>query len=217
MARRLEHARARELELQRALRIEVGHREPLPRDRNAILAAGVADLARRDAGCARQPARDLLGRALALLDPDEACDRPLRSARRRGARRPRSLRERRDARARRSEQRELVAGRERAPVQRRGAEAAQRVQMFGRRVAHVARESVAGMHALEARHDRVAVHLRDDRRRRDRAVARVAADQSGLRRRRCRESCARRRARDRATDRARARRGASPRVPRDRR
>ena len=71
MASRLQHAGALEFQPQRALRIEIRYGEPLARDRNAILAAGVADLARRDAGRARKPAHDLLGGALALFDTNQ--------------------------------------------------------------------------------------------------------------------------------------------------
>ena len=71
MAVRLEHAQAGQLERERGLGREARHREPLRRHRDAVLAAGVADLGRADAPRARELARHLLRGAQPLLDPHE--------------------------------------------------------------------------------------------------------------------------------------------------
>src|SRR5262249_22734018 len=78
VARRLEHAHPGEREAPRRLGREARHREPLRGHGLAVLAAGVADVARRHAGRARELARDVLGRAPGLLDAHEGVLAPAR-------------------------------------------------------------------------------------------------------------------------------------------
>src|SRR5262245_37890460 len=71
VASRLEHPHAGQRERERRLRIESGRGEPLRRHRHAVLAAGVAHVARRHAGGAGEVACHLLRRAQRLLDAQE--------------------------------------------------------------------------------------------------------------------------------------------------
>lgn len=65
---RLEYAHPREPQREGALGLESGHREPLPRHGHAILAAGVAHVARAHPSQPRQRPRHLLAGDAALLD-----------------------------------------------------------------------------------------------------------------------------------------------------
>ena len=71
MAHRFEHARAGQLERERGVGVESGHREPLRRDRDAVLAPRITHVLRPRAGHTREIARDLLGRAQPLLHAHE--------------------------------------------------------------------------------------------------------------------------------------------------
>ena len=66
-------------------------------------------------------------------------------------------------------------------MNRGGAETPKRREVLRGPVAHVAPESIAGMLSIDSTHQRIAVNLRDDGSRRDRAVAGIAAYQRGLR------------------------------------
>ena len=196
-------------------RIEARNREPLARDRDAILAPGIADVARRDAGRARELARDLLGRAARFSTRTNVWP-PSPSARRRGSRRRRNPRAQAGRQGTRGRAATAGDGRERAPVERRGTEASSASRCSRRRVAHVAREAVAGMHASRraiiasrctfATIDAAAI---DPSSASPRTIAVCGAGDA-------RESCARRPARDPARVRAPRPRAASPRAPRGR-
>ena len=69
--RGLEHAHAGQRQAERRLRREPRHREPLGRHGDAVLAAGVAHVARAHTRRLRQLPGHLLGGALALLDEHE--------------------------------------------------------------------------------------------------------------------------------------------------
>ena len=71
MTRGLEHARAGQLERERGLGVEIGHREPLGRDRDAVLAPRITHVQRTRARGARESARDRFGRAQPLLHAHE--------------------------------------------------------------------------------------------------------------------------------------------------
>ncbi len=71
MRRGLEHAHAGQRQAERRLRREPRHREPLGRHGDAVLAAGVAHVARAHARRPRQLPGHLLGGAHALLDAHE--------------------------------------------------------------------------------------------------------------------------------------------------
>src|SRR5204862_2046729 len=75
---------------------------------------------------------------------------------------------------------------EAAPVVRTRAMLAQRAQVLGRRVALVAVEAVLRMLRVQLHAETVAVHLGDDRRRRDRANLCIAADDGANRHRQLR-------------------------------
>jgi hypothetical protein len=79
-------------------------------------------------------------------------------------------------------QRELLVGHalERQAVQRRDAEALDRVAVLRGRVAHVRGELPAGVHGVGAVHEPVARDLRDDRRGRDGGAGGVAVDDRAL-------------------------------------
>ena len=79
------------------------------------------------------------------------------------------------------EQHSLRYGSVALTVQRRGAKAIERVQMFRRAVALVARQSVAGINRVEFHHQPVAKHLGQHTRRGDRLTSRVALDYGLLR------------------------------------
>ena len=178
MADGLEHAEAVAFEAPRALGVEAGDREPLSRHRDAVLASGVADVSGPDAGEPRQGARDLLGVAQPLLDPHEG----MRALPRRRV--ERLLVHDEVLGAGRDSHQSSVSCETGANERRwigQAAEATQGAQVLARRVAHVAGEAVARVLAVEARHEGVAVHLRDDRCGRDRGVETVAAHDRRLR------------------------------------
>ena len=62
----------------------------------------------------------------------------------------------------------------------RRTEPAQRGQVLWSRIPHVVCEAVAAMTLVEATHERVSMHLGDDRRRRNRAVLGVAVHDGRL-------------------------------------
>ena len=79
------------------------------------------------------------------------------------------------------ELRRVKDGRERAAMDRRGAERAQRSEVLGRAVALVLREPVAGKTRVVLAHHPVARHLGQDRSGRDTEALAVATDDRGLR------------------------------------